>query len=59
MFTNHVKAEIFPGIFINDISDHLPLFAYVSKYSGNDIQTRSDGKFVQNFSDATRSFVIV
>ena len=46
IFTNHVEAEFFSGIVINDISDHLPVFAYVSGNSGNDIHKR----YVRNFS---------
>ena len=49
IFTNHVEAEFFSGIVINGIADHLPVFAYVSGNSGDDVHKRSEGTYVRNF----------
>jgi hypothetical protein len=29
IFTNHLTQNLFSGIIINDLSDHLPVFVYV------------------------------
>ena len=52
IFTNHFSPSVLKGIVISDISDHLPVFAYVSDDSFVHVHKRIGNRPVRNFSTA-------
>jgi len=49
IFTNNLSKNVFNGVVVHDLSDHLPVFAYFS-----DLILTRDGEskaFIRNFTD--------
>ena len=51
IFTNNLTPQLFSGIIVNDLSDHLPVFAYTFKDSPSMHESRNNYAVIRDYSE--------